>query len=397
MPAGCAIHPTSDSPAVIVCAQGTLKEPGGLVKIDVRRPHRATMLLNNFHGRPFNSPCDIAANLVDGCVYFTDPAYGFERGFRPKPRLPSGHIYRYDPESADCRVVAHGLSRPASLAFSPDFSVLYVSELADKYGGTYIHAFDLTYPPGLRPAASFDISVARSQTSENHHHQHTPSSSTDSSNRSKATSHVKFTPNSSPQYTTGAGGGYPSIDGRTSLSRTNSRAEARGSGTDMSHHTQLTNLGRRSPVRGGQQPSQQGTGVTGVPIVFRPRAQGTFLRNKRLFAYSPSVAPSGGIACDPTEGNVWLGTEEGVEVWSAAEGELVGKICVEEFEEPADLRVSVARATAGEKEKKTSKKEKKAMRGVSKVSFVRQGEALLLGGERMWRVRMRGRGGGSWT
>jgi len=138
MPAGYAIHPTSDSPAVIVYAQGSLKEPGGLVKIDVRCPHKATMLLNNFHSRPFNSPCDIAANLVDGCVYFTNPAYGFERGFCPKPRLPSGHIYRYDSESANYQVVAHGLSRPASLAFSPDFSVLYVSELADKYGEIYI-------------------------------------------------------------------------------------------------------------------------------------------------------------------------------------------------------------------------------------------------------------------
>ena len=111
MAAGSAVHPHSESPAIVFCAQGSLREPAALVSIEVKRPHVARVLLNNFHGRPFNSPCDIATNLADSSLFFTDPAYGFERGFRPKPQLPTSHIYRFDPESGDCRVLGTGISR----------------------------------------------------------------------------------------------------------------------------------------------------------------------------------------------------------------------------------------------------------------------------------------------
>lgn len=187
--AGCCPYPSPDSPGVVLCAQGTLKDPAGLVYVDAKRPHKSHMLLNNFQGRPFNSPCDIATNCVDNCVYFTDPAYGYERGYRPKPQLPTGHIYRFDPYSGDCRVVADGLSRPGGIAFSPDCTILYVSDLADQYGGVTIHAFDVmyrssaSYQPGPLAHSISTTSSGRSST-PNSHQKNISSSSTDSSNDS---------------------------------------------------------------------------------------------------------------------------------------------------------------------------------------------------------------------
>jgi hypothetical protein len=142
----------------------------------------------------------------------------------------------------------------------------------------------------------------------------------------------------------------------------------------MTHHQLLSSLSEdlRPPSRG----------PTSNPATHAPQtaistssyqSHGTFLANKRLFAYSPNTAPSGGISTDPVQGNVWLGTEEGVEVWSASSGELIGKILVDEWDDPP---------------KDTSKPDEKPkkMKGVSKVAFTSHGQALLLGGERIWRL-----------
>ncbi len=71
MAAGAAVHPSSEQPSIIFCAQGSLHEAAGLVSIEAKRPHKARMILNNFHGKPFNSPCEIVSNPVDNAVYFT--------------------------------------------------------------------------------------------------------------------------------------------------------------------------------------------------------------------------------------------------------------------------------------------------------------------------------------
>ena len=77
MAAGAAVHPSSETPSVIFCTQGSLHEAAGLVCIEARRPHTARMILNNFHGKPFNSPSEIISNPVDKAVYFTvsNPTY----------------------------------------------------------------------------------------------------------------------------------------------------------------------------------------------------------------------------------------------------------------------------------------------------------------------------------
>jgi hypothetical protein len=368
MAAGCSLHPHSKSSEIVFCAQGSLKESAALVSVDTKRPHVARVLLNNFHGRPLNSPCDIITNLADSSLIFTDPAYGFERGFRPKPKLPTSHIYRFDPESGDCRVLERGISRPASLAFSPDYSVLYVSELGDKYGGTYIHAYDVLYSHTSRTTPSFNINVVPGRpngVTANH----SATSSTDSSVGSGRDRTIKHTPDSSPQGPSAS----LSLLNRKPTSRSNSRSGSRS--RDMTHHQLLSSLSMdlKSSNQGPTSNPAAHAPQTALPTSSY-RSRGTFLANKRLFAYSPNTAPSGGISTDPVQGNIWLGTEEGVEVWSTTSGELVGKILVDEYDEPAK---DASRAG----EKKTKK-----MKGVSKVAFTSPGQALLLGGERIWRL-----------
>jgi hypothetical protein len=366
MAAGCAVHPHSESPAVIFCAQGSLKEPAALISVEVKRPHLMRVLLNNFHGRPLNSPCEIVTNLKDSSVFFTDPAYGFERRFRPKPQLPTSHIYRFDPVSGDCRVLATGISRPAGLAFSPDYSVLYVSELGDKYGGTYIYAYDTQSSPVSRVAPGFNIGVvpgAPNRPSGNH----SASSSTDSSNGSGRDRTVRLTPNSSPQRPTAP----PNVSDRQPIGRSDSRSGSRNQ--EMTHTRLLSSLSMDMRSAGRAPTSNPAAHApAAAPSTSSSHPRGTFLTNKRLFAYSPNTAPSGGISTDPLQGNVWLGTEEGVEVWSASSGELIGKILVDEWDDPPK-EIS----NGGGKPK---------MKGVSKVTFTTHGQALLLGGERVWRL-----------
>ena len=340
MAAGCAVYPNGDSNGIVICAQGSLREPAGLVYIDTKRPHKPRMLVNNFHGRPFNSPCDVVSSPLDGSVYFIDPAYGYERGFRPKPQLPTGNIYRFDIETGACRVVANGLSRPAGLAISPDYSVLYVSELGDKYGGTSIHAFDVKHPTPSQSNPPFQITISRPGPNEvNGTHKSSNSSSTQSSN---GTSHshsnssgFRFMP-TSPQLKSLSGLG----------SRSQSRSESRGPTEVM--------------------PSPSFTRVLPSQTVLPNSASvsGPFLYNKRLFVYSPTSGSSGGISTDPTSGHLCLGTEEGVEVWSCGSGDQIGKILVDE------------EGAEGQNH------------GVSKVVFCNDGEAWLLGGERVWRVQL---------
>lgn len=421
--AGCAPYPLAESPGVVLCAQGTLRDPAGLVFVDLKRPHKSHMLLNNFQGRPFNSPCDIVTNFLDNCLYFTDPAYGYERGYRHKPELPTGHIYRWDPSSGDCRVIADGLSRPGGLAFSPDYSILYVSELGDKYGGTSIHAFDLKYnapasaQPGPLALSISSSSPMRSGTFNRHQKTTSSSSSTDSSGGDSATLPHRASPTASPHALAVANRltAQPSTtnghNNRGGLSRSNSRDRARkvldiAQNQSRQLKSMSSNIGMNLKSSFNTTPSLSQTltqhqqmhqnhhhhqpvpppGVISPALtasssyLSNPSAAAdgrlsAFLTNKRLFAYTPSRAPSGGISTDPIQGNVWLGTETGVEIFSGGMGSLVGKVLVPENEDESPV---VGKRREGGKNAK--------MTGASRVAFGNDGEAWLLGGERLWRV-----------
>ena len=146
------INALAGSDACLVwCSQGDLKNAtsGGIVAMSATSPYDTKILVTSFYGKAFNSPNDVIV-AEDGSLYFTDPIYGYEQGVRPAPELPY-HIYRYVPATGGIRAMADNFNRPNGLAFSPDESVLYVTDTGagvgngtiDPTGPATIHAFDL--------------------------------------------------------------------------------------------------------------------------------------------------------------------------------------------------------------------------------------------------------------
>jgi gluconolactonase len=111
---------------VLFCAQGSHSSKGGLVSMEANAPYKVQTLVNNYHGRRFNSLNDVVIKS-DGSVWFTDPIYGSEQGFCPKPQLPN-QLYRFETETGSIRAVADGFGRPNGLCFSPDEQTLYVTD-----------------------------------------------------------------------------------------------------------------------------------------------------------------------------------------------------------------------------------------------------------------------------
>ncbi len=87
-----------------------------------------TVLADRHDGRRLNSPND-AVVRSDGSVWFTDPAYGIDsdyEGHRSESEIGGCHVYRVDPETGSCTVVADDFERPNGLAFSRDETKLYI-------------------------------------------------------------------------------------------------------------------------------------------------------------------------------------------------------------------------------------------------------------------------------
>ncbi|RCI12223.1 hypothetical protein L249_0154 [Ophiocordyceps polyrhachis-furcata BCC 54312] len=114
---------------VVFCSQGSKKKAGGLAFVKVTPQGRcleSEMLLDRFYSREFNSPNDIAVHK-DGSLWFTDPKYGSKQGIRPEATLPQ-QVYRFDPATKSVRAMADGFGRPNGVTFSPDQSILYVTD-----------------------------------------------------------------------------------------------------------------------------------------------------------------------------------------------------------------------------------------------------------------------------
>ena len=111
---------------ILFCAQGSLSDHGGLVLMDTEPPYHTRVLLDNFHGRLFNSLNDVVVHS-DGSIWFTDPIYGYEQQIRRQPQLPN-QVYRFDPANGDVRAVADGFGRPNGICFSPDEATVYITD-----------------------------------------------------------------------------------------------------------------------------------------------------------------------------------------------------------------------------------------------------------------------------
>lgn len=106
-----------------------------------------TVLMDRFDGKRLNAPNDVVVH-TDGGVWFTDPGYGIiwnYEGNKAPFELPT-RVYRIDPETLAATVVIEEMEKPNGLAFSPDYSVLYVVDTGASHTPGYprhIKAYDV--------------------------------------------------------------------------------------------------------------------------------------------------------------------------------------------------------------------------------------------------------------
>lgn len=112
---------------------------------------RDEIVVSHYQGRRLNSPNDVVVKS-DGTIWFTDPPYGIAsdaEGHQAESDIGRCCVYRFDPASGSLRQASDWLEEPNGLAFSPDESVLYVSDTSAALrteGGGHHHlvAFDVT-------------------------------------------------------------------------------------------------------------------------------------------------------------------------------------------------------------------------------------------------------------
>jgi gluconolactonase len=88
------------------------------------------VLVDQYQGRRLNSPNDVVVKS-DGSIWFTDPQYGIlsnHEGYQAESMLVKNYVFRFEPVSKSLDVVSDFMQEPNGLAFSPDESVLYVSD-----------------------------------------------------------------------------------------------------------------------------------------------------------------------------------------------------------------------------------------------------------------------------
>ena len=87
-------------------------------------------LVDAWQGHRLNSPNDVVVTS-DGAIWFTDPPYGIiqpHEGHPGEREYGAHHVFRFDERTGDIRPVVTDIKEPNGLAFSPDESVLYVSD-----------------------------------------------------------------------------------------------------------------------------------------------------------------------------------------------------------------------------------------------------------------------------
>lgn len=119
---------------ILFCAQGSKTQPSGLFKTKAAYPYDTEAVLTSYLGRPFNAINDVVVHK-DGSIWFTDPSYGYDQGYRSSPSLPNV-VYRYDPTTTNIRAMADGLGRPNGICFSPDYSTVYVTDTDQVRGSS---------------------------------------------------------------------------------------------------------------------------------------------------------------------------------------------------------------------------------------------------------------------
>ncbi|MEO5796832.1 MAG: SMP-30/gluconolactonase/LRE family protein [Rhodoferax sp.] len=88
------------------------------------------MVVDRYLGKRLNSPNDIVVKR-DGTIWFSDPPYGIlsdREGHKAVPEQTANHVFCFDPATGILTAASAWVQEPNGLAFSPDESLLYVSD-----------------------------------------------------------------------------------------------------------------------------------------------------------------------------------------------------------------------------------------------------------------------------
>jgi gluconolactonase len=94
---------------------------------------RVTVIADSHAGKRLNSPNDVVVKS-DGTIWFSDPPYGIlsdYEGGRAEREQDGCFVFCFDPRTGELTVASRDFEAPNGLAFSPDESLLYVSDTGD--------------------------------------------------------------------------------------------------------------------------------------------------------------------------------------------------------------------------------------------------------------------------
>jgi gluconolactonase len=132
-----------------------------LVNGELRADTPDQIIVNQYLGKRLNSPNDLIVKR-DGTIWFTDPSYGIlsnHEGYMAEREQVGHFVYCWSPSTQQLTAMTDTvptsmLEDPNGLAFSPDESILYVSDTSaarhtDGSGNHHIVAFDVVRKDGL--------------------------------------------------------------------------------------------------------------------------------------------------------------------------------------------------------------------------------------------------------
>lgn len=127
---------------IVACSQGQ--------RAIIRREQDGEwkVLVDRYQKRRLNSPNDLVVKS-DGTIWFTDPPYGLtqpNQGYGGNEEQAGSYVYRFDPKTGEIYPVVTEMERPNGLAFSPDESLLYVSDTSEfdySQGHHYIRVYQV--------------------------------------------------------------------------------------------------------------------------------------------------------------------------------------------------------------------------------------------------------------
>jgi gluconolactonase len=100
---------------------------------------RFTTVVGEYDGKKLNSPNDLFL-VKNGDLYFTDPAYGFEKGSKdPKKEIPFQGVYKID-KVGKVTLLLDSIESPNGIGIMPDGKTLLVSNSDFKKRRLYAYA-----------------------------------------------------------------------------------------------------------------------------------------------------------------------------------------------------------------------------------------------------------------